>query len=119
MATLDFRFYGFNSSTNRFACSLVFKLGDYPLAHGIDWARAIGIGYAIQSLPVGQAKLEAFRPLYVMLIPNGPGTQVTLIPVGQLGDLDSWLTQQRQGSITQLALVLLVIGFFLQLVSSF
>jgi hypothetical protein len=88
------------------------------LARSIDWSRAIGIGYAIQSLPVGQAKLEAFRPLYVALIPDGQETQLTLVPVGQLGDLDTWLSQQRQGSISKLALVFLVIGFFLQLVSS-
>lgn len=88
------------------------------LARGVDWARAIGIGYAVQSLPVGQAKLEAFRPLYVALIPDGHETQLTLFPVGQLGDLDTWLSQQRQGSITKLALVFLMLGFFLQLISS-
>ena len=89
-----------------------------PLARGVDWAKAIGVGYAVQSLPVGKAKLEAFRPLYVAMIPDGEESQLTLVPVGQLGDLDTWVSQQRQGSITKLAFILLVIGFFLQLVSS-
>ena len=88
------------------------------LARDIDWKRAIGVGYAIQSLPLGAAKLEAFRPLYIVSIPEGEESQLNLIPVGQLEELDAWLSQQRRGAITKLALIFLVGGFFLQLLSS-
>lgn len=88
------------------------------LAQDVDWKRAIGLGYAVQSLPLGKAKLEAFRPLYVVVIPEGEESQLNLVPVGQLEDLDTWLSQQRRGAITKLAFVLLVSGFFLQLLSS-
>jgi hypothetical protein len=90
-----------------------------PLTTNVDWSRAVGIGYAVQSLPVGAAKLEAFRPLYVVQMPTGEETRFRLIPVGQLEDLEAWLFQQRQGSLTRVALILLVIGFFFQLVLSF
>jgi hypothetical protein len=90
-----------------------------PLSRNVDWTRAVAVGYAVQSLPVGGATLEAFRPLYVVQIPVGQETRLTLIPVGQLDDLDAWLTQQHQSSLTRWALLLLVIGFFLQLVFPF
>lgn len=88
------------------------------LAKHVDWKRAIGIGYAVQSLPLGKAKLEAFRPLYVVLIPEGEESELSLIPVGQFEDLDRWISEQRRGAITKMAFVFLVCGFFLQLLAS-
>lgn len=89
-----------------------------PLAQGIDWSKAVGVGYAIQSIPVGGSKLEAFKPLYVALTPDGGETELNLVPVGQLGDIPTWLAQQRMGSVTRLAMALLVVGFLLQLICS-
>ncbi len=91
-----------------------------PYAKTIRWDKAIGIGYAIQSLPVGHSKLEAFRPLYIVEMPTDEQSgQLILNPVGQLQDLDVWLSTQRQSSLTIGALILLVIGFFLQLLDSY
>jgi hypothetical protein len=87
------------------------------LARGVDWSRAIAIGYSVTSIPVANATLEGFHPLYIALIPPTGQTQLSLYPIGQIGDLDTWLAEQRQGSITKLALVILVVGFFLQLVA--
>ena len=90
-----------------------------PYAAAIRWDKAIGIGYAIQSLPVGRNKLEAFRPLYVVEMPTEEqSSQLVLNPVGQLQNLDLWLSTQRQTSLTSAAIILLVIGFFLQLLES-
>jgi hypothetical protein len=44
------------------------------------------------SLPVGQLKVDAFHPLYVVVTPPGDATPLELIPVGQLEDLDRWIT---------------------------
>jgi hypothetical protein len=91
-----------------------------PYVKSIRWDKAIGVGYAVQSLPVGRNKLEAFRPLYIVEIPmDGNSSQLNLNPVGQLQDLDVWLSTQRQSSLTIAALILLVIGFFLQLLESY
>ena len=89
-----------------------------PLAHAVDWAKAVGVGYATMSLPVGNSTVEAYRTLYVTLIPEEPDTKMVLVPVGQLGDLDAWLSEQRQGAITRIALVFLMLGFALQLAAS-
>jgi hypothetical protein len=90
-----------------------------PLAKDVDWRSAVSVGYAVQSLPLGQNKLEAFRPLYVALLPPGEESKLRLIPVGQLQDLDSWIARGHQGSLTKTALVLLACGFALQLVRPF
>lgn len=85
-----------------------------PLAGVIEWNRAIGVGYAAISFPLGIGTLEAFRGVYVMLQPQG-GTTLELAPVAQLDDLEVWLRQWRQGNLTKTAFVLLAAGFFLQL----
>lgn len=65
--------------------------------------------------PVGIGTLEAFRGVYITLTPQGQQTSLELIPVAQLDDLELWLRQWRQGSLTKAALLLLASGFFLQL----
>lgn len=85
------------------------------LTAGISWDRAVGVGYTTISWPVGPYKLEAVHPLYIVLAPQGSGTQLDLVPVGQLEDLDRWLSERRQSSLTILALLLLSVGFLLQL----
>ncbi|MBI4178533.1 hypothetical protein HY522_03795 [bacterium] len=90
-----------------------------PLAKDVEWGSAVGVGYAALSLPVGNNKLEAFRPLYVALSPAGEATVLRLIPVGQLHDLDAWIGRWHQGSLTKTALALLALGFALQLIRPF
>ncbi len=85
----------------------------------VHCSRAIGIGYSVVSIPVAKNKLDAFRPLYIVELPeNQKDTSLILTPVGQLQDLNTWLSIQRQTSLTTAAIVLLFIGFFLQLVQS-
>jgi len=105
--------------SNSYTVLVDFIRGRSPLSGNVDWSRAVGVGYAIQSLPVGNAKLEAFRPLYVVQMPKDQETRFTLIPVGQLEDLEAWLAQQHQGSLTRVAVFLLCVGFFLQLLLAF
>lgn len=85
------------------------------LASSIEWDHAVGVGYSTISVPVGGNKLDAFRALYVVLTPTGGGDRFRLVPVGQLEDLDAWLIEWRQGSLTATAIGLLTIGFFLHL----
>lgn len=89
-----------------------------PVRKAIDWSRVIGVGYAVTSVPFGRDTIDAFKTLYLALIPKGEVTELELVTIGQLDDLYAWLEQQRQGAITQLAMVLLVVGFLLQLISS-
>lgn len=85
-----------------------------PLSGTVQWEAAIGVGYSTVSLPVGGLKLEALRPLYISELPNPRSDTFLLRPVGQLSDLDSWLSTWRQSALTITALVLLLCGFFLQ-----
>lgn len=85
------------------------------LSGNVDWGRAMAVGYSTISMPVAGSTLEAFHPLYVALTPPGTEDQLELVPVGQLEDLDRWLQEWRQGSMTRAALVLLAAGFLLQL----
>jgi len=89
-----------------------------PQSGYVDWQRATGIGYLTISLPVAKNKLEAFRPLYIALIPNINESDMDLIPVGEFLDLNKWLASHHQGSLTITALILLTIGFFMQLFAS-
>jgi hypothetical protein len=84
----------------------------------IDWNKSIGIGYAVQSLPVGKVGLPAFKPVYVALIQDSHPGRLDLHPIGQLNDLYAWLERQRSDSTTRLATIFLVLGFLLQLVYS-
>ena len=96
-----------------------FVIDNSPNSGDVEWERAIGIGYSVISLPVAKNKLEAFRPLYIALSPNANETVIDLIPVGELLDLNRWLDSRHQGSLTFSALILLTVGFFMQLFSSF
>lgn len=87
------------------------------LAHTVDWSRAVGVGYSVISIPVDQNKLDAFHPLYITLLPPLNATVFELVPVGQLEDLDRWLSRWHQSSLTIAAAVLLTVGFLMQLLS--
>lgn len=79
------------------------------------WKDAIGVGYSTVSIPVAGNKLDAMHPLYVVQMPLDNGDRFVLVPVGQLEDLESWVSQARQTSTTRVALLLLAVGFLLQL----
>jgi hypothetical protein len=85
-----------------------------PLADTVRWSSAVGVGFSTISLPVGPLKLEAFRPLYVVELPEGGKDTFVLRPVGQFSDLESWLSTWRQSALTVTALLLLLAGFLLQ-----
>lgn len=87
------------------------------LAQSVDWSRAVGVGYSSVSVPVAQNKLDAFHPLYVTLLPKPDSTVFELVPVGQLEDLDRWLSRWHRSSLTLAAAILLAVGFLLQLLS--
>jgi hypothetical protein len=87
-----------------------------PLAHTVPWDRAVGVGFSTISVPVAQLKLDAFHPLYVAVMPPEPSTTMELFPVGQLEDVDRWLSAWHQSSLTVTAAIFLTCGFLLQLV---
>jgi hypothetical protein len=89
------------------------------LAHTVPWAQMVGIGFSTLSAPVGQLKVDAFHPLYVAIVPTGDAASLELIPVGQLEDLDRWITSWHQSSLTLTAATFLTLGFLLQLVVRF
>jgi hypothetical protein len=89
------------------------------LAYTVPWAQMVGVGFSTISLPVGQLKVDAFHPLYVVVTPPGDATPLELIPVGQLEDLDRWITSWHQSSLTFTAVTFLTLGFLLQLVVRF
>jgi len=66
-------------------------------------------------MPVGSLKLESFYPLYIIEAPEGEDNKCILRPVGQLSDLDVWLSSWRFSGMTKTAVVLLFLGFMLQL----
>jgi hypothetical protein len=86
------------------------------LAHTVPWDRAIGVGFSTVSVPVAQLKLDAFHPLYIAALPPEDSTTMELFPVGQLEDVDRWLSAWHQSSLTVTAAVFLTCGFLLQLV---
>jgi len=89
------------------------------LAHTVPWTEMVGVGFSAVSVPVGQLKVDAFHPLYIAVMPPGDATSLELIPVGQLEDLDRWITSWHQSSLTFTAATLLTLGFLLQLVVRF
>jgi hypothetical protein len=90
-----------------------------PYAGSVQWNKAIGIGYSTLRLPVGKLAIDAFHPLYVVETPDSTKPDELLLrPVGQLSDLTKWISEQHQTSLTQAAIFLLVVGFFLQLLES-
>ena len=84
-------------------------------AKNINWDAVVGIKYDIISVPNA---LFDIRTLYVIVMPSKDADTLSLVPVGELQDLDKWLYARHQGSLTLSALLLLVLGFFLQLISS-
>jgi len=90
-----------------------------PTSKDIDWKKAIGVGYSILSAPVGNYTIEAIKPLYVVLIPSdSQSTTLILKPIGQLEDMEKWLSTQHTSSLILTAVILLIIGFLLQLLNS-
>jgi hypothetical protein len=87
------------------------------LAHTVDWSRAVGVGYTKISFPVAQHSLDVLHPLYVTLMPPGDSTVFELVHVGQLEDIDRWLSRWHQSSLTWAAVLTLTFGFFFQLLS--
>ena len=85
------------------------------LAHTVPWDRAVGVGFSKISVPVAQTTLDAFHPLYVTTLPPENSTTMELFPVGQLEEIDRWLSAWHQSSLTVTAAVLLTCGFLLQL----
>lgn len=75
------------------------------------------MGYGSMFIPVGQNKLDAFHSLYVTLLPKAGSTVFEIVPVGQLEDLDRWLSRWHQSSLTLTAAITLAVGFLLQLLS--
>ena len=86
------------------------------LAHTVPWDRAVGVGFSTVSVPVAQLKLDALHPLYIAALPAGDSTTMELFPVGQLEDIDRWLSAWHQSSLTVTAAICLTCGFLLQLV---
>jgi len=82
---------------NTFEILSTFTREQAPVAQRIEWRRVVGVGYTAVRVSVGDSQLEAVRPLYVVLLPQGNSDRMSLEPVGQLGDLDDWLTKQRPG----------------------
>jgi hypothetical protein len=82
----------------------------------VSWKDAIGVGYSTVSVPVADNKLDALHPLYVVQMPTDNSDRFVLVPVGQLEDLEAWVSQRRLTSITRWALLLLTLGFSLQFV---
>lgn len=89
-----------------------------PFSKDIEWERAVGIGYTSLSLPVGNDKIEAFNPLYILYLHSNKLNNKPYVAIGQLQDLKIWMSAQHQSSLTGIALLLLLIGFALQLVSN-
>jgi hypothetical protein len=88
------------------------------LAGTVDWAKTVGIGYSTIRLPVGQLSLDAFHPVYAVVMPAPENSTFSLVPLGELSQLDSWLTEWKQSSLTTAALVCLSLGFLLQLIDA-
>jgi hypothetical protein len=86
------------------------------LGHTVPWDRAVGVGFSTISIPVGPLKLDGFHPLYIAVMPIEASTTLELIPVGQLEDIDRWLSAWHQSSITVTAAIFLTVGFLLQLI---
>lgn len=84
-------------------------------AKNINWDNVIGIKYDVISIPNASF---AIRTLYITIMPSKATDIAPVVPIGELQDLDKWLYARHQGSLTFSALILLVFGFFLQLVSS-
>lgn len=89
-----------------------------PSSKNIEWERAVGIGYTSLSLPLGNDKIEAFNPLYIVYSPNKQSESKPYAAIGQLQDLEVWMSLQHQGSLTGWALFFLLLGFSLQLASN-
>ncbi len=106
-----------DESAFHYLLEFIFK--NAPRADSWRNDKIVAIGHSVLSLPVGNNKLDAFFPLYFSIIPvAAKDTSLNLVPVGQLEDLDSWLTKCHIRSLNNTALYILVIGFFLQIIRS-
>jgi hypothetical protein len=87
-----------------------------PLSSDVNWQEAVGVGYSKVMIPVFKTKLEAFHPLYIITKPIDNSDTLNLEAVGQLSDLETWLKESRLNFLNKTAIVLLSLGFFLQLI---
>jgi hypothetical protein len=87
-----------------------------PKSKEIDWERVIGIGYSTMSLNSAEGLTMArTQSINLALIPTGNDTQIQVISVGSMSDLDIWISEPRQNSLNAFALLLLTVGFFMQM----
>jgi hypothetical protein len=100
----------------------IFKILSYfikkksPLSSNINWQKAIGVGYSAVKVPVFKHTLDAFHPLYIITVPVDNSDNLNLEPVGQLSDLKEWLKRTHLDSINLTAILLLAVGFLLQII---
>jgi hypothetical protein len=87
-----------------------------PLSSNINWPKAIGVGYITYNIDVYKQKLDAFHPLYTITEPVDNSDTFNLEPDGQLSDLKEWLKMKHLASTTKTAIVLLALGFLLQII---
>lgn len=87
----------------------------------IEWNRVLGIGHAKVNIPVGQFKLVAYHPIFVVYQPGPESGDVTLqaYPIGTLDETKGVLTDYRFSKLSLFALILLCVGFFIQLIQPF
>jgi hypothetical protein len=86
----------------------------------IEWSKVISVGFSAVSVPVGPHTLEAIHPLYVGLPPLAAAKQdIDLISVGQLEDLDRWISRHHQRNVVIFIASLLLVGFLLQILARF
>lgn len=86
-----------------------------PISEEVEWGKIIGIGYSVLSAPVGNYKIDAFKPLYVVEIPNDQSSTLVLKPVGQVEEFEKWFLVQHNSSVNLVAIILLIVGFGIQL----
>ncbi|MBI3888575.1 hypothetical protein HY311_02170 [Candidatus Nomurabacteria bacterium] len=87
-----------------------------PISKEIDWNLTIGIGYSILYAPVGNYKIAAFRPIYVVEMPSDDrSSTLVLKPIGQLEEFEKWFLTQHNDSVNLVAILLLIFGFGIQL----
>jgi hypothetical protein len=105
-----------SSDPDTFAIIAKFIKDRSPLSSNVNWQEAVGVGYSKITVPVFKTKLEAFHPLYIVTLPIDNSDILNLEAVGQLSDLETWLKVSRLNFLNKTAIVLLSLGFFLQLI---
>ena len=107
-----------SSDPNAFKILSHFIKENSLLLSNISWPNVIGVGYSAARFPVHNHTLEVFHPLYLINIPADKSDTLNLVPAGQLSDLKEWLKRKHLASINKTAIILLALGFFLQIIVS-